>query len=156
MDETGPHVDDGLQAFLSGTGRASNGPDIEAVCPMCGGKNSGIATECHACGEPLSPVSLASAFDVYRDGKLLVMHKYLGKLPYRCIKTNTEADMLLRQKLRWHHPLVYLCFCATRACSSLWPCWSEKGLTLKSQFAIAFESVEREGSSPLGRSASSA
>lgn len=78
---------------------------------MCGAKNRPSAEECHACGEPLSPGSAVGAFGVWRDGNKLVMNK-AATLPYRCVKTNGEADLLLRRKLSWHHPLIFLSICA--------------------------------------------
>lgn len=77
------------------------------TCPMCGAENPIKAGECHACGEPLTPFSLSTQGRVFRDGKRLVMTKD-AVLPYRCLKTNDDADSLLRRKLYWHQPWVYI------------------------------------------------
>lgn len=77
------------------------------ACPMCGAKNRAAADECRECGEPLQAKSVGS---VWRDGKQLVM-KIGATLPYRCVKTNGEAELLLRRKLSWHHPVLFLSLC---------------------------------------------
>ncbi len=76
------------------------------ACPMCGAENSPSATECPACGEPLTANSSPSE-RVWRDGRQLVMRQG-SSLPYRCIKTNEPADDLLHRKLYWHHPALYV------------------------------------------------
>jgi hypothetical protein len=44
---------------------------------------------------------------IWRTKKQLVMAKQ-AVLPYRCVKCNARADTLLKRKLRWHHPAIYL------------------------------------------------
>jgi len=77
------------------------------TCPMCGATNKFSAGECSACGESLTPFSLTTRGQVFRDGQRLVMTKG-AELPYRCIKTNEAADNLLKRKLYWHPPWVYI------------------------------------------------
>ena len=45
--------------------------------------------------------------DVYRQGRLLVMHRK-AVLPNRCIKSNAPADGRLKLRVTWHHPAIYL------------------------------------------------
>jgi hypothetical protein len=45
---------------------------------------------------------------IYRDGRLLVMHRN-AVLPDVCIKSNQPAHgRRLRRRLYWHHPAIYL------------------------------------------------
>lgn len=44
---------------------------------------------------------------LWREGKLLVMHK-LAPLPDICVKSNVPAMRRLQRKLRWHHPALAL------------------------------------------------
>lgn len=74
------------------------------ACPMCDEKIRKAAKVCRFCGERLDRADL---FGVWRDGKRLVMSKN-ADLPYRCVKTNEPAETLLRRKLSWHSPLVFL------------------------------------------------
>ena len=49
---------------------------------------------------------------VWRQGKLLVMHKR-ATLPDRCVKSNQPAHgRKLKRHLYWHHPLIYLAILA--------------------------------------------
>jgi len=73
------------------------------TCPMCGASSQIAASHCAACGESY----LGEEGELYCDGRLLVMHK-TATLPYRCLKTNREADLWLRRKLVWHSPWLYL------------------------------------------------
>jgi hypothetical protein len=70
---------------------------------MCGASSVSGVSHCATCGESL----LGTEGEIYRDGKLLVMHK-TAKLPYRCLKTNQDADLWLRRKFVWHTPWLYL------------------------------------------------
>lgn len=55
-------------------------------------------------GAPMGGANLG----VYRQGKLLVMHKS-AKLPDRCVKSNEPAfGRTLKRSLTWHHPAIYL------------------------------------------------
>lgn len=94
-------VEDNEQASLPQTAP----PDSEYIaCPMCDEKIRKAAKVCRFCGERLDRADL---FGVWRDGKRLVMSKN-ADLPYRCVKTNEPAETLLRRKLSWHSPLVFL------------------------------------------------
>lgn len=73
------------------------------TCPMCGASSQSGESHCATCGESL----LGTEGEIYRDGKLLVMHK-TAKLSYRCLKTNQAADLWLRRKFVWHAPWLYL------------------------------------------------
>jgi hypothetical protein len=54
------------------------------------------------------PESVAPNAGLWRDGKLLVMHRQAA-LPDRCVKSNQPAHgRCLRRKLAWHHPAIYL------------------------------------------------
>ena len=53
-----------------------------------------------------APAPAAEA-GVWRDGRLLVMHKS-AQLPDRCVKSNQPADGRLLRKMYWHHPLIFL------------------------------------------------
>ncbi len=44
---------------------------------------------------------------LYRQGRLLVMHKK-AVLPDRCVKSNRPAAGRLKRKLAWHHPAIYV------------------------------------------------
>lgn len=89
------------------TRRAAKSPPESGLnCPMCGAANRRLAEECRECGEPLSK-RRAPGKGVWSDGNRLVMHKK-SELPYRCIKTNEPADVLIRRKLYWHHPAIYV------------------------------------------------
>jgi hypothetical protein len=44
---------------------------------------------------------------LYRQGRLLVMHKK-AVLPDRCVKSNRPAAGRLKRKLSWHHPVLYI------------------------------------------------
>jgi len=44
---------------------------------------------------------------IWRNDSTLVMTKE-ALLPNRCIKCNAPADELLKRKLTWHHPALYL------------------------------------------------
>ncbi len=85
--------------------------DSKQPCPMCGALNPRKATECKSCGEELSSGphkgGLRGTEEVWRSGKILVMHKE-AKLPDRCIKTNGPADHWLKRKLSWHHPAIFI------------------------------------------------
>lgn len=49
---------------------------------------------------------------IWRQGKLLVMHK-AAPLPDRCVKSNQPANgRTLKRKLHWHHPAAYLALLA--------------------------------------------
>lgn len=48
-----------------------------------------------------------SPIGIWRQGKLLVMHKQ-AILPSACVKSNEPATGRLIRKLTWHSPLVYL------------------------------------------------
>jgi len=85
---------------------AKSSTESDLNCPMCGAANRPSAAECRDCGEPLS-VRRSPGKGVWSDGKRLVMHKK-SELPYRCIKTNEPADVLVRRKLYWHHPALYV------------------------------------------------
>lgn len=74
------------------------------VCPICAEKNRTAAKVCRYCGERLRP---AERSGVWRDGNKLVMTKD-ADLPYRCVKTNEPAETLLRRKLSWHSPLIFI------------------------------------------------
>lgn len=74
------------------------------ACPMCAEKIRKAARICRFCGER---VDRADLFGVWRDGKRLVMSKN-SQLPYRCVKTNEPAETLLRRKLSWHSPLLFV------------------------------------------------
>src|SRR5438105_2254349 len=50
----------------------------------------------------------AGEYDVWRDGRLLVMRKE-ARLPDRCVKCNAAVDRWrLKRNLHWHPPAVYL------------------------------------------------
>ena len=56
---------------------------------------------------PMSQMPLATG-GVWRDGKILVMHKQ-AVLPDRCVKCNAPANGdRLRRSLSWHYPAIYL------------------------------------------------
>ena len=74
------------------------------VCPMCAENNRKAAKVCRFCGEDLTPDELSG---VWRDGNQLVM-SIDAELPYRCVKTNEPAEILLRRKLSWHSPVIFL------------------------------------------------
>jgi hypothetical protein len=44
---------------------------------------------------------------LWRDGKLLVLHKS-AKLPGRCVKSNEPTDRFLKRKLVWYPPWIAL------------------------------------------------
>ena len=49
---------------------------------------------------------------VWRQGKLLVMHKQ-AILPDRCVKSNQPAEgRRLKRSMSWHHPAIFLAICA--------------------------------------------
>jgi hypothetical protein len=62
-----------------------------------------------AAGQPPPlPIGPASPSGLWRQGKLLVMHKS-ASLPDRCVKSNQPAHgRTLKRKLSWHHPLLVL------------------------------------------------
>lgn len=91
--------------------RRSSKPAATRTCPMCGCENPIARKQCEECGEPLQGGDQHPEHRIYRDGKILVMHKK-AQLPERCIKTNGPADRWLRRKLYWHHPAVYLALLA--------------------------------------------
>jgi len=50
---------------------------------------------------------------VWRRGGELVVHRYAGALPERCVKCNEyisdySSGAYIKQKYRWHNPLVYI------------------------------------------------
>ncbi|MCO6456561.1 MAG: hypothetical protein J5I93_14785 [Pirellulaceae bacterium] len=54
----------------------------------------------------------ASHAGLWRDGRLLVMHRQ-AELPDRCVKSNEPAHgRRLKRNLSWHHPAVYLALLA--------------------------------------------
>lgn len=55
----------------------------------------------------IPPILQQSPLGIWREGKLLVMHKQ-SILPAVCVKSNEPATGRLVRKLTWHHPLVYL------------------------------------------------
>jgi hypothetical protein len=78
------------------------------VCPMCAEQNRKAAKVCRFCGEDLAPDELSG---VWRDGHQLVMSQD-ADLPYRCVKTNEPAETLLRRKLSWHSPVLFVAILA--------------------------------------------
>jgi len=58
------------------------------------------------------PVDDGTRDGLWREGRLLVMHK-MAPLPDRCVKSNRPANgRRLRRKLYWHHPAVFLAILA--------------------------------------------
>jgi hypothetical protein len=57
--------------------------------------------------QPYFPPPLHNMTSIWRKKSQLVMTKE-AVLPYRCVKCNERADTLLKRKLRWHHPALYL------------------------------------------------
>jgi hypothetical protein len=56
----------------------------------------------------VDPLVIESSGGVWRDGKLLVMHKQ-AVLPDRCVKCNQPArGRRLKRSLSWHHPGYFL------------------------------------------------
>lgn len=56
----------------------------------------------------VSPLPVETSGGVWRDGKLLVMHKQ-AVLPDRCVKCNQPAGGRRRKRsLSWHHPGYFL------------------------------------------------
>lgn len=88
---------------LAALGQRRSAVGQAQTCPMCGASSQSGVSHCATCGESL----LGTEGEIYRDGKLLVMHK-TAKLPYRCLKTNQAADLWLRRKFVWHAPWLYL------------------------------------------------
>ena len=82
-------------------------PNAEmTTCPMCAEVIRAAAKRCRFCG--FSEDDPEDEPELWRDGKLLVMHK-TAELPDRCIKSNQPANgYRLTRKLYWHPPAVYL------------------------------------------------
>ena len=84
--------------------RKATAVSTDVVCPMCDEKKRKTAEECRYCGARLMSDKMSG---VWRHGKQLVMSKD-AELPYRCVKTNEPADSLLRRKLSWHSPVLFV------------------------------------------------
>lgn len=56
---------------------------------------------------PYFPPPTHNLNTIWRNHSTLVMTKE-ALLPSRCIKCNAPADELLKRKLTWHHPALYL------------------------------------------------
>lgn len=57
--------------------------------------------------QPYFPPASHGFNTIWRSKEVLVMTKQ-AVLPYRCIKCNEPAGDLLKRKLQWHHPALYL------------------------------------------------
>ena len=57
--------------------------------------------------QPYFPPPSHGLNTVWRNNALLVMTKD-ASLPNRCIKCNAPSSELLKRKLQWHHPALYL------------------------------------------------
>lgn len=57
--------------------------------------------------EIVDAVAVDQSDGIWRQGKLLVMHK-TAQLPDRCVKSNQPTDRRLKRKLQWHHPAISL------------------------------------------------
>lgn len=54
---------------------------------------------------PVRVVQQNQTGGVWRQGKLLVMHKH-AQLPPYCVKSNQPVETHLPKKLQWHHPAI--------------------------------------------------
>ena len=57
--------------------------------------------------QPFFPPPAYNLNTIWRNNSTLVMTKE-ALLPNRCIKCNAPADELVKRKLTWHHPALYL------------------------------------------------
>lgn len=74
---------------------------------MASGENPYQSPVVQATLAPQSVVAQAADAGVWRQGRLLVMHKR-ATLPPRCVKTNQPAERWLTRGLSWHHPALIL------------------------------------------------
>lgn len=75
--------------------------------------NASVNTPTYAPVYPPPGYTVMNQGSVWRRGSELIVHRYAGSLPDACVKCGEQiggyaGGAFIRQKFRWHNPLVYI------------------------------------------------